>query len=162
MSLGPYRVPNSGRNLAEIWDEAPERTAKYQVGEAYRMPLWELVYHDCTVSYWYWGDYNNKLPALWAKRDLFNALYGVPPMYLFTGENYERFKPRIFESAKTAMPVAEKTGWHEMTSFRILSKDRTVQETRFANGTKVTVNFGDLDYPMPDGFVLKAKSMRME
>ena len=162
MSLGPYRVPDSGRNIPQIWDEAPERTTKYQVGESYRMPLWELVYHDCTVSYWYWGDYNNKLPSLWVKRDLFNALYGVPPMYIFTGENYEKFKEQIFESAKTAMPVAEKTGWYEMTSFRILSKDRTVQETQFADGTKVTANFGDLDYTMPDGFVLKAKTMRME
>jgi len=162
MSLGPYRVPDSGRNIPDIWDEAPERVAKYQVGESYRMPLWELVYHDCTVSYWYWGDYNNKLPSLWVKRDLFNALYGVPPMYIFTGSNYEKFKEQIFESAKTAMPVAEKTGWSEMTSYRVISKDRTVQETRFANGTKVTANFGDLDYTMPDGFVLKAKTMRME
>lgn len=45
--------------------------------EAYRLPLFALVYHGCVVSYWYWGDYNNKLPALWGKRDLSNALYGA-------------------------------------------------------------------------------------
>ena len=162
MSLGPYRVPDSGRNLTEIWEEAPERTAKYQVGEAYRMPLWELVFHDCTVSYWYWGDYNNKLPQLWEKRDLFNALYGVPPMYLFTSQMYPEIKEKIIESSKTAMASAEKTGWHEMTSFNVISKDRSVQQTTFANGIRVTANFGELDFTMPDGTVLKAKSMRME
>jgi len=162
MSLGPYRVPDSGRNIAEIWDEAPEKVQKYQVGEAYRLPLWELVYHDCTVSYWYWGDYNNKLPELWKKRDLFNALYGVPPMYLFTQGNYERFKDQIAASYPIAQPVSEMTGWHEMTDFRILSKNRTVQQTQFANGVRVTVNFGELDFTMKDGFVLKAKTSRIE
>lgn len=162
MSLGPYRVPDSGRNIPEIWDEAPERTEKYQVGETYRMPLWELVYHDCTVSYWYWGDYNNKLPSLWVKRDLFNALYGVPPMFVFTGQNYPEFKDRIIASYAVSQPVSEKTGWHEMTSFRVISRDRTVQETTFANGVRVTANFGDRDYSMPDGFVLKAKTTRVE
>lgn len=162
MSLGPYRVPDSGRNITEIWDEAPERTAKYQVGETYRMPLWELVYHDCTVSYWYWGDYNNKLPSLWEKRDLFNALYGVPPMFLFTQQTYPEIKERLFQSGKTAMATAEKTGWHEMTSFDVISKDRTVQQTAFANGLRVTANFGELDFTMPDGTLLKAKSIRIE
>ncbi len=164
MSLGPYRVPDSGRNLLELWEEGnvPERTEKYQVGETYRMPLWELVYHDCTVSYWYWGDYNNKLPSLWVKRDLFNALYGVPPMYLFDGKTYPRFKKQIIASYKIAQPVSEKTGWHEMTAFRVLSKDRTVQQTEFANGIRVTVNFGDNDCTLADGYVLKAKTVRVE
>lgn len=162
MSLGPYRVPDSGRNIPDIWDEAPEKTEKFQVGEAFRLPLWELVYHDCTVSYWYWGDYNNKLPSLWAKRDLFNALYGVPPMYIFTDENLERFKAQIVESYKVAQPVSERTGRVEMTSFRIISKDRTVQQTEFANGVRVTVNFGEIPYTMSDGFVLGAKKSRVQ
>ncbi len=72
LSLGPYRVPDAGRDMSKIWDEVPQRVAKFQLGHKYRLPLWELVYHDCVVAQWYWGDYNNKLPALWDKRDLFN------------------------------------------------------------------------------------------
>ncbi|UCD58249.1 MAG: hypothetical protein JSV16_03815, partial [Candidatus Hydrogenedentota bacterium] len=56
LSLGPYRVPDAGRNMGKIWDEVPERVAKFQVGHKYRLPLWELVYHDCVVAQWYWGD----------------------------------------------------------------------------------------------------------
>ena len=83
LSLAPYRVPDSGRNTQRIWNEVPDAVAKFQLGERYRLPLWELVYHDCVVANWYWGDYNNKLPALWDKRDLFNILYGTPPMLMF-------------------------------------------------------------------------------
>jgi hypothetical protein len=77
LSLGPYRVPDAGRDMQRIWPEAPERVVRFQLGHGYRLPLWELVYHDCVVAQWYWGDYNNKLPALWDKRDLFNVLYGT-------------------------------------------------------------------------------------
>jgi hypothetical protein len=83
MSLGSYRMPDAGRDMQRIWTEVPENVAKFQLGHRYRLPLWELVYHECMVSYWYWGDYNNKLPALWDKRDRFNALYATPPMFMF-------------------------------------------------------------------------------
>ena len=98
MSLGPYRVPDAGRRMSEIWTNVPERVAKFQLGQNYRLPLWELVYHDCVVAQWYWGDYNNKLPALWDKRDLFNVLYGVPPMFMFTKALWEQNKARFVQS----------------------------------------------------------------
>jgi hypothetical protein len=50
LSLGPYRVPDAGRDMQRIWDDPPERVAKFQLGQAYRLPLWELVYHDCVVA----------------------------------------------------------------------------------------------------------------
>ncbi|MDO4586277.1 MAG: glycoside hydrolase [Planctomycetia bacterium] len=155
MSLGPYRVPESGRNMIERWDSVPELVEKYQVGEAFRLPLWELVYHDCTVSYWYWGDYNNKLPPIWKKRDLFNALYGVPPMYLFEYDFWNKNKDRFIESYRIAEPVSRATGYSEMTDHQILTSDRTVQKTVFANGVEVVVNFGLQPYQLPNGVVLK-------
>jgi hypothetical protein len=161
LSLGPYRVPDSGRNLLPEWDEVPERLAKYQVGEAYRLPLWELVYHDCVVAHWYWGDYNNKLPKVWRKRDLFNALYGTPPMYLFDGARWEAKKAQFAASYQVAAPVARATGYHEMTDHQILSPDRTVQRTVFANGVTVTVNFGERPYRMPDGSEIPAMDVKV-
>jgi hypothetical protein len=135
---------------------------KYQTGEAYRLPLFELVYHGCVVPYWYWGDYNNKLPALWGKRNLFNALYGSPPMYVVTPDNWVEYRERIFVSYQVAAPASKLTAQSEMTDHRILTTDRTVQETSFANGVRVTVNFSAADYAMPDGFVLKAGASRIE
>ena len=162
MSLGPFRVPDSGRNMQRILDEVPERVAKFQVGEAYRLPLWELVYHDCTVSYWYWGDYNNKLPSIWRKRDLFNALYGTPPMYMFNRQYWRDNKEQFVESYKIAAPVARLTGDSEMTDHCVLTTDRRVQQTEFANGVRVTVNFGTETFTMPDGYALSALAVRVE
>lgn len=162
LSLIVCRVPDAGRNMAQIWEEVPAEVAKYQTGEAYRLPLFSLVYHGCVVSYWYWGDYNNKLPALWGKRDLFNALYGAPPMYVVTPDNWPSFRERIFTSYRVAAPVSKMTAQSEMTDHRILTSDRAVQQTAFTNGVRVTVNFGAADHTMPDGFILKAGASRIE
>ena len=151
LSLGPYRVPDAGRNMMKAWNEVPERVAKFQVGHRYRLPLWELVYHDCVVAQWYWGDYNNKLPALWDKRDLFNVLYGTPPMFMFNRGIWEKNKSRFVRSYKDVCTVARAAGYAEMTDHRFLTPDRDVQQTKFANGVMVTVNFGDKVYVLPDG-----------
>lgn len=146
MSLGPYRCPESGRDMGRIWTDVPEVVEKYQLGEVYRLPLFELVYHGCLVSYWYWGDYNNKFPSLWRKRDLFNALYGTPPMYMFSKEFLEKNRDRFVESYQIAEPVSRLTGRVEMTDHLFLTEDRKVQKTVFANGVSVVVNFSDEDY----------------
>lgn len=151
LSLGPYRVPDAGRRMLEPWDEVPERVAKFQTGHYYRLPLWELVYHDCVVAQWYWGDYNNKLPKLWDRRDLINTLYGTPPMFMFNSKIWEENRDRFVQSYKTIAPVARSTGYREMLSHAWLTDDHSVQQTRFAGDVVVTVNLGDRPYTMPDG-----------
>ncbi len=156
LSLVDYRVPDSGNNTGKIWTNVPPRVAKFQVGAAYRLPLWELVYHDCLCAHWYWGDYNNKLPALWDRRDLFNVLYGTMGMYFFDRTQWEEKKDRFVRSYRITSPVARKTGYSEMLDHRILSADRLVQRTAFADGTVVTVNFGDKPFALPEGGELAA------
>ncbi|MGN0846618.1 MAG: glycoside hydrolase, partial [Kiritimatiellia bacterium] len=154
LSLCNYRVPDSGRNIGEVWTNVPPRVAQFQVGAAYRLPLWELVYHDCLCAHWYWGDYNNKLPALWDRRDLFNVLYGTMGMYLFTARQWEQDKDRFVRSYRITSPVARRTGYSEMLDHRILTPDRLVQRSTFADGTVVTVNFGATPFTLPEGGTL--------
>jgi hypothetical protein len=154
MSLGPYRVPDSGRDTARIWTNAPERVVKFQLGHAYRLPLWELVYHDCVVAQWYWGDYNNKLPMLWDQRDLFNVLYATPPMFMFNRKLWDEHKARFVQSYRNTCPLIRRVGYSEMTAHRFLTPDRNVQQTEFANATTVTVNFGTTAFKLPDGSLL--------
>ena len=151
LSLGPYRVPDAGRNMRKIWDEVPERVAKFQLGHKYRLPLWELVYHDCVVAQWYWGDYNNKLPELWQKRDLFNILYGSAPMFMFDNRLWEQNKDRFARSYKNICDVTRAVGYAEMIDHRFLTPDKDVQQTTFANGVTITVNFGEKPFRLPNG-----------
>jgi hypothetical protein len=162
LSLGPYRVPDAGRAMRQIWDEVPERVAKYQLGEGYRLPLWELVFHDCVVAHWYWGDYNNKLPALWNKRDLFNILYGTAPMYMLDAALWEKEAPRFAASYARIAPVARALGYAEMTDHLILTEDRAVQQTVWSTGARVTVNFGGAPFALEDGAVIGANSYQVE
>jgi hypothetical protein len=46
-------------------------------------------------------------------------------------------------------------GYSEMTDHRFLTPDRSVQQTTFANGATVTVNFGDNAYQLPGGKLLQ-------
>jgi len=159
LSLGPYRVPDSGRDMQRIWTEVPEVIAKFQLNEKYRLPLWELVFHDCVVAQWYWGDYNNKLPAVWDRRDLFNALYGTPPMFMFNRQLWQQNRDRFVQSYKATAPIARATGYSRMVDHRFLTADRSVQETRFGNGVRVVANFSDAAYRL-DGTEVAPKSCR--
>ena len=154
MSLGHYRVPDAGRRMSETWETPPSDLAVFQTGHYFRLPLWELVYHDCVVSTWYWGDYNNKLPTLWRRRDLWNALYGSAPMFMFTTESFAEEPDRFAESYRTATPVARETAHREMLSHEWLTADHTVQRTTFEGGKTVTVNFGNRPFTMPDGTII--------
>jgi hypothetical protein len=155
LSLGPYRISEAGRAMTRVIDEVPPQIYDYQVNPARRLPLWELVYHDCVVAHWYWGDYNNKLPKVWRLRDLFNVLYGTPPMYMTGIKQWEEMKYGFAASYKVAQPVSRATGYHEMVDHRHLTKDRKVQQTLFANGVSVIVNFGDTTFTTADGVEIK-------
>lgn len=161
LSLGPYRVPDAGRDMQRIWTNAPERVVKFQLGHQYRLPLWELVYHDCVVAQWYWGDYNNKLPMLWDKRDLFNLLYGAPPMFMFTRDLWQKNRARFVQSYRNSCPTVRAVGYSEMTDHRFLTPDRSVQQTAFANGMEITVNFGGRPHHLADGAALAPGGFRV-
>ncbi|MBM4032056.1 MAG: hypothetical protein FJ291_09755 [Planctomycetes bacterium] len=162
LSLGPYRVPDSGRAMQKLWFDVPEPVAKFQTGHFYRLPLWELVYHDCVVAQWYWGDYNNKLPRLWDRRDMWNALYGTPPMFMFDRKLWAAGRDRFVRSYKAIEPIARATGYSEMLSHRWLTADHAVQETRFRNGVVVVANFGEKPHKLGDGTELAPLSHRVE
>ncbi|MCK4298508.1 MAG: hypothetical protein KAX80_03180, partial [Planctomycetes bacterium] len=133
----------------------------FQVGAYYRVPLWELVYHDCVVSTWYWGDYNNKIPQVWDRRDLWNILYGTPPMWMFNESIWAENEKRFLRCYRTVCPVVRRVGYEEMVSHQFLTADHTVQRGEFADGTRVTVNFGDHPYAY-DGGVVAPMGFRVE
>jgi hypothetical protein len=97
------------------------------------------------------------LPRLKAAID---ALYGCPPNVFPFGRQYawsssrtrktvsftvELDDPTVQEALREALPVArlhQQIGRCEMVDFRFMSGDRSVQATRFADGTQVVANLG--------------------
>ena len=159
MSLGPYRLPYSGYDLTS-YKKPHDEFMRFQVGPFYRIPLFELVYHDCVVSYWYWGDSSNRIPEVWDERDLFNALYGTPPLWIVDPARWQTDKERFIKCYNTATGIARNTGYSEMITHKFINNDHTVQYSAFSNGTEVWVNFGDKPYKLRNGKLLDPKSYK--
>jgi len=148
MSPPHFRAPDAGRRMTHLYydEQIPAKIKSFMLNPVYRIPLWEMIYHDTCVSYWYWGDSSNSCPQLMEKRNLFNLLYGLPGLYSFRAADWELLKEAILASHKLLSPVAEKTCGSRMTFFTWLTTDKTVQRSSFGDLLTVTVNLGENEY----------------
>jgi hypothetical protein len=156
-SGGDYSWPagHVGVNIPQTRDEIGAGYLKYGIGHYYRVPLWELCFHDCVVSTWYWGDSTGHLykaaPEIADKKDAFNILYGTIPLY-WVSQPYSfnwsvpELRARLLQSYRNTCKLHEQVFGQEMLSHEFVNEDHTVQRTRFANGVQVTVNFGEQPY----------------
>lgn len=146
LSLNPYPPADDiGWKPSRILDEVKEGYLQFDVGCQYRVPLFELVAHDCVLPSWYWGDGNNKHPATWREKDLFTVLYGGIPMWCFaTLEDMEEYANSLAASYQFVKPALEQIGCAEMVSFGVLNPDRTLQQVHWSNGCVVTANFSEV------------------
>ncbi len=160
MSPCMTQAPDAGRNMDTLYygDNIPETMLARHLNPKYRYPLWELIYHDCAVSYWYWGDSSNNCPELIKIKDTFNALYGTPPLYTASMSQFKVLKELIAESYKRATPVARQTATSRMIDFVRLTEDSRVQQSRFENGLTVIANFSDEPYTADNGRVVEPQS----
>ena len=161
MSPGLGRLPESGRNVGAVKYMPPtEEFLKFQVGEEYRIPLWELVFHDAVVSTWYWGDSSNRIPEVWWRRDLLNILYGNMPLWAIRDwDHWKELKDKFVKSYQNVGPVFEKVGFLEMLDHRFVTEDKAVQETRFEGDIRVFVNFNEsAEFEVKEfGYIIPAK-----
>ncbi len=120
---------------------------KYGIGHEYRVPLWELVFHDCIVTTWYWGDASDWLldaaPEVTPKKDAFNILYGTIPLLWANREGSWRKDREVFlRTYRNTCKLHEQIAGDEMLVHEFVTPDRAVQRTVFSSGTVVVVNFG--------------------
>jgi hypothetical protein len=130
--------------------------AKWGIGAEYRVPLWELVFHDCVISTWYWGDSSDFLlqaaPEVTARKDAFNILYGTIPLLWANKEgSWQKDRDMFLRTYRNTCKLHEVIAGTEMLSHEFLTRDRQVQRTRFSDGTEVVVNFGRTPYAAVSG-----------
>ena len=133
-----------------------DRYLTYGINPANRAPLFELVYHDCVVNYWYWGacsDYLHRVaPEITDRKTAMNVLYGTPPMMWAHSHGLRWQVPEEREYMlmiyRTVCRLHEVIGMQEMMAHAFLTPDRMVQRTEFADGTVCTVNFGVTPFPV--------------
>ncbi len=133
-----------------------ETTPRYEavnLGENYRIPLFQLVFHDavyCTFRWNFTPDrYANK--EMWKKHDLFVMMCGYMPIFVETDETLAERGQQLRKSAIAVTQWHEKIGMDELVDHRALTKDRKVQESRFSSGWAVVANFQDREYKLDSG-----------
>lgn len=159
MGGGHYGWPAGYLRDVEGRDKLGERYLNYGINPAHRAPLFELVYHDCVVNYWYWGacsDYLHQVaPEITDRKTAMNVLYGTPPMMWVRSHGLHWQIPEERELMITiyrnVCRLHEIIGMQEMMSHTFLTGDRMVQRSVFADGTTCTVNFGVSPYRVTGG-----------
>jgi hypothetical protein len=150
---------------------------RHGIGHETRVPLWELVFHDCVVTTWYWGDSSDFLsqvdPSNQDRKDAFNVLYGTMPMLWANKEGaWNTSRERFLETFHRVSPVTRVLAEQEMVDHKFLSEDRAVQSTRFADGTEVIAHFGDQERVVeafgqsfrlpPYGFIVRGPAIQAQ
>ena len=125
-----------------------EGYATWGIGHEHRVPLWELVFHDCVVSTWYWGDASDWLleaaPEITPKKDAYNILYGtIPLMWANRDGGWHRDRDVFLRTYRNTCKLHEVVAGTELLAHEFLTPDHAVQRTRFSDGTEVIVNFGE-------------------
>ncbi len=134
-----------------------EQYERWGIGHRARVPLWELVFHDCVVTTWYWGDSSDFLlqaaPEITPKKDAFNVLYGTIPLLWADRRKGSWLDHRevFLRTYRNTCILHEVIAGTEMVDHTFLTDTRDVQSTRFSDGTMVVVNFGAQPYELKMG-----------
>ncbi|MCX7887332.1 MAG: glycoside hydrolase [Verrucomicrobiae bacterium] len=160
MSHNPYfswpaghliRPKTKDQEFEGAWGKIKTKWADYEkwgIGHQWRAPLWELVFHDCIVSTWYWGDATDWLmeaaPEITPKKDAFNILYGTIPLLWANKQGaWHQNRDLFLRSYRNTCKLHEAIATAEMLSHEFLTPDHALQRTRFSDGTECIVNFGE-------------------
>lgn len=86
-------------------------------------------------------------PEITPKKDAFNILYGTMPMLYAEPRGSWKLAREVFlRTYRNTSKLHEAVATSEMLSHEFVTAGRAVQETRFADGTRVVVNFGEKPY----------------
>lgn len=113
-----------------------------------RIPFWELVYHDCVATTWYWGDsagwFWKVAPEIKTMKDRITLLYGETPLLWSEVKfDWKNDSAEHLESYYLTVPSMRDKFGVQMTSHEFLTEDLQVQKTTFANRSETVVNFGE-------------------
>jgi hypothetical protein len=106
-----------------------------------RLPLYQAVFHGSVITTHHWLFDSLKLSNVRAENELTQLLYNVPPLYHLSADTLKQRLPVIARQDRFFKPLHERLATEAMTDFRWLTEDRLVQQTTFADGTRLVANF---------------------
>ncbi|MCS3806813.1 hypothetical protein HNO92_004422 [Chromobacterium alkanivorans] len=131
----------------------------YQPG--YRLPLYQAAFHDSIVTTNHWLYDNLKFSNAYADNLLAQWLYNTPPLWHLSTESLEKRLPLMRCADQVFRPLHRQLATQAMTGFAWLTPDRLSQQTRFADGSRLTVNFSAEPRQL-EGRELAGRAMRVQ
>lgn len=138
--LGNWYPPEQpGVFFTPVPIKEPYRTVHFD--PAMRLPLYQAVFHGSVITTHHWLFDSLKLSNVRAQNELTQLLYNVPPLYHLSAGTLEQRLPLIQRQDAFFRPLHERLATQALTDFRWLTTDRQVQQTTFADGTRLVANF---------------------
>jgi hypothetical protein len=135
--------------------------ARYVRSPQFRLPLYQVALHDSVVTTHHWEYGSLKFSNELETTALLQLLYMVPPLYHLADEVLDRDLPLIAAYDRIFRPLHERLFSVAMVDFKVLSADRALQQSSYADGTRITTNFST--GPMVvEGTTFPALSARVE
>jgi len=109
----------------------------------FRLPLYEIVFHDSVVSMHHWSAGKFKFSGVIRTVTLTELLYMVPPLYHLNLKSFKKRRAEITKHYAFFSPLHRELGFSRMTDFDWLTADRMVQRTVFDDEVEIIANFSD-------------------
>ncbi|MBI6907304.1 glycoside hydrolase [Pseudomonas palleroniana] len=106
-----------------------------------RLPLYQAVFHGSVITTHHWLFDSLKLSNVRAENELTQLLYNVPPLYHLSASTVKQRLPVMVRQDRFFRPLHQRLATQALTDFRWLTADRQVQQTTFADGTRLVANF---------------------
>lgn len=112
----------------------------------YRLPLFQVVFHDSVVATHHWSAPSFKFTEAAQTVELLELLYNVPPLYHLNRAEFQRRKDGIKAHFEFFSPLHRELSLLPLTDFQWLTEDRLVQRTVFGDRIDLLANFGDAEF----------------
>lgn len=155
--LGKYYAYKGG--VPEVFAKQVPLKALYKeifMNPFYDVPLFKLVYNDSVITTYQWGWSTLKIKDEVENRMLKEVLYNIPPLYHLDERQWRANKELIKAHHKQWRPFHEQAVQKEMTDFKCLNPERTVQMTVFGTDIAVIVNYSEKPFTY-EGKVIDSK-----
>ena len=124
----------------------------------FRLPLYQIVFHDSVVTTHHWGSASLKFKNAIETLALLELLYNVPPLYHLNVARFSKHKAWIKRHYAFFSPLHRQIGGQAMTDFEWLSDDRRVQRTEFGDAVEIFANFRTEPFEY-EGVMIAGKSV---
>ena len=138
--LGRY-YPADGPKIFVKQVPMKEQYQFFYYDPRFRLPLYEIVYHDSVVTTNHWQNGSLKFDNMIDTVQLTELLYMVPPLYHMNLDEFAKHRQTMQRHYAFFSPLHREFGFSQMTDFNWLSGDRLLQRTVFDDKIELVANF---------------------